>query len=188
MLFFTRVFRYFQNEILDEEQQSPRYEPDPCYPRVCSANEYCCPGYICVIMDNVRGTCMPLYGRKYGELCRHDSDCESGLVCDISALSGASVCRPPTIVAKQYGEDCITSSDCDITRGLCCQVQRRHRQVPRKVCSYFKDPLLCVGTVAADQRYNKKSFFLPFPANTHTQVKHQIEHTAGEKRIIYNKH
>ncbi|KFB49085.1 AGAP008993-PA-like protein [Anopheles sinensis] len=116
------------------------------------------------------GQCMPLYGRKYGELCRHDSDCESGLVCDISALSGASVCRPPTIVAKQYGEDCITSSDCDITRGLCCQVQRRHRQVPRKVCSYFKDPLLCVGTVAADQ------------------VKHQIEHTAGEKRIIYNKH
>lgn len=166
---------FLQNEILDEEQQSPRYEPDPCYPRVCSANEFCCPGHICVIVDSVSplsvmGQCMPLYGRKYGELCRHDSDCESGLVCDISALSGASVCRPPTIVAKQYGEDCITSSDCDITRGLCCQVQRRHRQVPRKVCSYFKDPLLCVGTVAADQ------------------VKHQIEHTAGEKRIIYNKH
>uniref|UniRef100_A0A182Y0J1 Uncharacterized protein n=1 Tax=Anopheles stephensi TaxID=30069 RepID=A0A182Y0J1_ANOST len=171
----TSSLFFASNEILDEEQQSPRYEPDPCYPRMCSANEFCCPGYICVIMDNdspisVRGTCMPLYGRKYGELCRHDSDCESGLVCDISALSGASVCRPPTIVAKQYGEDCITSSDCEITRGLCCQVQRRHRQVPRKVCSYFKDPLLCVGTVAADQ------------------VKHQIEHTAGEKRIIYNKH
>uniref|UniRef100_A0A182NBL3 ITG-containing peptide n=1 Tax=Anopheles dirus TaxID=7168 RepID=A0A182NBL3_9DIPT len=106
----------FQNEILDEEQQSPRYEPDPCYPRACSANEYCCPGYICINTDGVVGICMPMYGRKYGELCRHDSDCESGLVCDISALSGASVCRPPTIVAKQYGEDCITSSDCDITR------------------------------------------------------------------------
>lgn len=31
------------------------------------------------------------------------------------------------------GEDCIMSSDCDITKGLCCQVQRRHRQAPRKV-------------------------------------------------------
>ena len=43
---------YLQNEILDEEQQSPRYEPDPCYPRACSANEYCCPGFICVAVDD----------------------------------------------------------------------------------------------------------------------------------------
>lgn len=25
------------------------------------------------------------------------------------------------------------SSECDISRGLCCQLQRRHRQAPRKV-------------------------------------------------------
>lgn len=25
------------------------------------------------------------------------------------------------------------SGECDISRGLCCQLQRRHRQTPRKV-------------------------------------------------------
>lgn len=167
---------FLQNEILDEEQQNQRIEAeDVCYGRPCYSNENCCPGLVCVNVDGVSpisvvGHCMFSLGRKYGEMCQRDSDCESGLVCDISTLSGASVCRPPIVLAKQYAEDCITSSDCDITRGLCCQVQRRHRQVPRKVCSYFKDPLLCIGTVAADQ------------------VKHEIQHTAGEKRIIYNKH
>lgn len=161
---------FLQNEILDEDQQNQRIEDDACFGKPCYSNENCCPGLVCVNVDGVIGHCMIVMGRKYGELCRRDSDCESGLVCDISTLSGASVCRPPMVLAKQYAEDCITSSDCDITRGLCCQVQRRHRQVPRKVCSYFKDPLLCIGTVAADQ------------------VKHEIEHTAGEKRIIYNKH
>lgn len=81
-----------------------------------------------------------------------------------------------------------------IFSGLCCQLQRRHRQLPRKVCrthlmlsafhfsgleirfinihigfpfffstpisfswlrmqvcSYFRDPLTCIGTVATDQ-------------------------------------
>ncbi|XP_029709042.1 prohormone-3 isoform X3 [Aedes albopictus] len=162
---------FLQNEILDEEQQNQRIDgEDVCYGRPCYSNENCCPGLVCVNVDGVIGHCMFSLGRKYGEMCQRDSDCESGLVCDISTLSGASVCRPPIVLAKQYAEDCITSSDCDITRGLCCQVQRRHRQVPRKVCSYFKDPLLCIGTVAADQ------------------VKHEIQHTAGEKRIIYNKH
>ena len=51
-----------------------------------------------------------------GELCRRDADCESGLVCDISAIGGPSVCRAPMVLAKQYAEDCTTSSDCDITR------------------------------------------------------------------------
>lgn len=51
-----------------------------------------------------------------GELCRRDADCESGLVCDVSAAGGANVCRAPMAVAKQYAEDCSTSSDCDITR------------------------------------------------------------------------
>lgn len=62
------------------------------------------------------GNCLFAYGRKLGELCRRDADCESGLICDVSAVSGASVCRAPMAVAKQYAEDCLTSSDCDITR------------------------------------------------------------------------
>lgn len=64
----------------------------------------------------VMGNCLFAYGRKLGELCRRDADCESGLICDVSAVSGASVCRAPMAVAKQYAEDCLTSSDCDITR------------------------------------------------------------------------
>lgn len=64
----------------------------------------------------VMGNCLFAYGRKLGELCRRDADCESGLICDLSAVSGASVCRAPMAVAKQYAEDCLTSSDCDITR------------------------------------------------------------------------
>ena len=51
-----------------------------------------------------------------GELCRRDADCESGLVCDVSAAGGPNVCRAPIVVAKQYAEECSTSSDCDITR------------------------------------------------------------------------
>lgn len=71
----------------------------------------------------VMGNCLFAYGRKLGELCRRDADCESGLICDLSAVSGASVCRAPMAVAKQYAEDCLTSSDCDITRYVhsgCC--------------------------------------------------------------------
>lgn len=37
------------------------------------------------------GNCLFAYGRKLGELCRRDADCESGLICDVSAASGASV-------------------------------------------------------------------------------------------------
>ena len=31
------------------------------------------------------------------------------------------------------GEDCRTSSDCNIQRGLCCKLQRRARSQPKKV-------------------------------------------------------
>lgn len=33
------------------------------------------------------------------------------------------------------GEDCDVSSECDIAKGLCCKIMRRHRQSPRKVQS-----------------------------------------------------
>ena len=69
-----------------------------------------------LLLFSVIGNCLFAYGRKLGELCRRDADCESGLVCDVSAVGGASVCRAPMVIAKQYAEDCATSSDCDITR------------------------------------------------------------------------
>ncbi|CRK97940.1 CLUMA_CG011312, isoform A [Clunio marinus] len=155
----------FQGENFIEEEPAI-IEEEICYGKRCTANEHCCPGSVCVDVDGVIGNCLFAYGRKLGELCRRDADCESGLVCDVSAVGGASVCRAPMVVAKQYAEECTTSSDCDITRGLCCQLQRRHRQAPRKVCSYFKDPLVCIGTVAMDKILNQ-----------------EIEHTAGEKRL-----
>ncbi|XP_074042199.1 space blanket [Leptinotarsa decemlineata] len=149
-----------------EEYVSENGDDEPCYGKRCTANEHCCPGSVCVDVDGVIGSCLFAYGRRLGELCRRDSDCESGLVC-AEAEVGAStrVCRPPVHQDKQYSETCNMSSECDISRGLCCQLQRRHRQVPRKVCLYFKDPLVCIGPVAPDQ------------------IKSNIQHTAGEKRL-----
>ena len=43
--------------------------------------------------------------------------------------------------------ECQTSSECDASRGLCCQVIKRHRMAPRKLCYYFSDPQSCIGTV-----------------------------------------
>ncbi len=63
------------------------------------------------------------------------------------------------------GEDCRTSSDCNIAKGLCCKLQRRARSQPKKICTYFTDPALCLGPVAA------------------SMVRSSIEHTAGEKRL-----
>ncbi|KAI4468741.1 transmembrane protease serine [Holotrichia oblita] len=156
-----------------EEFEVNRGDEDPCYERPCTANEHCCPAQVCIDVDgetlpfvSAVGTCVFAYGRRIGELCRRDSDCESGLVCSEGDQGiSARICRPPVQQDKQYSELCNMSSECDISRGLCCQLQRRHRQQPRKVCSYFKDPLVCIGPVAADQ------------------VKNAVQHTAGEKRL-----
>lgn len=98
-------------------------------------NSTVCPLQEIFLKFLVEGTCLFAYGRRVGELCRRDSDCESGLVCAEPEQGGAStrVCRPPVRQDKQYSESCNMSSECDITRGLCCQLQRRHRQAPRKV-------------------------------------------------------
>lgn len=155
------------DSIIDEfETEGNDGAEEPCYGKSCTANEHCCPGSVCVDVDGVVGSCLFAYGRRVGELCRRDSDCESGLVC-AETEQGVStrVCRPPVQQDKQYSEPCNMSSECDIARGLCCQLQRRHRQAPRKMCSYFKDPLVCIGPVATDQ------------------IKNSIEHTAGEKRL-----
>ncbi|XP_039299246.1 ITG-like peptide [Nilaparvata lugens] len=151
----------------------------PCYGRRCSANEYCCEGSICIDVDGrkqqshetslmksvpISGTCLPLYGLRQGELCRRDNDCETGLVC--TDTGEGRTCQPAITSRKLYNEECSMSSECDIHKGLCCQFQRRHRQAPRKVCSYFKDPLVCIGPVASDQIKMA-----------------DLERTAGEKRL-----
>ncbi|XP_034242758.1 ITG-like peptide isoform X3 [Thrips palmi] len=157
-----------QENPTDMYQELAETDPEPCYGRKCTANEHCCPGSVCIDIEGVTGSCVFAYGLRQGELCRRDNDCESGLVCSEEAGEGRQ-CRPPSNSRKQYsvaGEECMMSSECDIHKGLCCQFQRRHRQAPRKVCSYFKDPLICIGPVASDQ------------------VKElDIEHTAGEKRL-----
>ncbi|KAJ8966325.1 hypothetical protein NQ314_003592 [Rhamnusium bicolor] len=114
-----------------EEYVSENNEDEPCYGKRCTANEHCCPGSVCVDVDG--GSCLFAYGRRVGELCRRDSDCESGLVCAEADGGISRVCRPPVHQDKQYSEPCNMSSECDISRGLCCQLQRRHRQAPRKV-------------------------------------------------------
>ncbi|XP_024874228.1 ITG-like peptide isoform X1 [Temnothorax curvispinosus] len=138
---------------------------EPCYERKCAYNDHCCPGSICVNIDGVVGTCIYDFGMKQGELCRRDGDCETGLMCTEMAGRETKSCQPPTTSSKLYNEECTMSNECDISRGLCCQLQRRHRQTPRKVCSYFKDPLVCIGPVATDQ------------------IKSVIQYTSGEKRI-----
>ncbi|KZC07076.1 PREDICTED: prohormone-3 [Dufourea novaeangliae] len=141
--------------------------PDvPCEDRTCTANEHCCPGFICVDVDGVIGHCEIFdFGQKQGELCRRDNDCETGLMCALVPGSETRSCQPPVTSNKLYNEECNMSGECDISRGLCCQLQRRHRQTPRKVCSYFKDPLVCIGPVATDQ------------------IKSVVQYTSGEKRI-----
>ncbi|XP_015121319.1 prohormone-3 [Diachasma alloeum] len=148
-------------------------DDDSCDHRPCGRNEYCCPGQICLANDadgGPEGTCFYFRGLKQGELCVRDNDCESGLMCGDVPGGDTRSCQPPVTSNKQYSEECLMSRECDISRGLCCQIQRRHRQTTRKICSYFKDPLVCIGPVATDQ------------------IKSIVQYTSGEKRITQGQH
>lgn len=135
-----------------------------CSGKKCTANEHCCDDHVCIDDNELTGRCFPIWGKKAGEACMRDSDCESGFVC--AADNGRMrVCQPVAEGIAALGEDCRTSSDCNVSRGLCCKLQRRARSKPKKICSYFADANQCIGPVA-----------------TH-QVEHMPEHTAGEKRI-----
>lgn len=133
--------------MIEEEEPYSLELKKPCYGNLCTSNDYCCPGTVCDWDGGTySGRCVFARGRRLGELCRRDNDCESGLMCALSAGSlASSVCSVP-LNAKQYNEECQTSSDCDISRGLCCQLQRRHRQTHRKV--------------SADTAVNKYSWLL----------------------------
>ncbi|KAI8441798.1 hypothetical protein MSG28_005484 [Choristoneura fumiferana] len=136
-----------------------------------AVKQQCC-ALLCFGVENDGGRCLPAFaGRKLGEICNRENQCEAGLVCEEVVPGEMHVCRPPTAGRKQYNEDCSASSECDITRGLCCVMQRRHRQKARKSCGYFKEPLVCIGPVATDQ------------------IREFVQHTAGEKRIgVYRLH
>ncbi|CAG0920801.1 unnamed protein product [Notodromas monacha] len=131
---------------MDEDE-----EADACYKRKCSANENCCEGSVCVEIDGVEGECLPADGRSEGERCIRDEDCEVGLFCEREHKSGGKFCQASVSRKKQLNEGCDMSVDCDIEKGLCCQLQRRIRQRAKKVCSYFSDALQCIGPVAVDK-------------------------------------
>lgn len=154
-------------EIIEEEMEAEAR--DPCNGKSCTMNEHCCNGHVCVDTDDAMnsGICLPVYGLRQGETCTRDTDCESGFVCTLSneLEAGGRTCQTPVPGDKGLGEDCRTSSDCNITKGLCCKLHRRARSQPKKICSYFSDPMMCLGPVATDQ------------------VVTAIEHTAGEKRL-----
>lgn len=138
---------------------------DSCSGRRCSANEHCCAGSVCVDIDGPSvGTCLPHHGQSEGTECQRSSDCDVSLVC--AASEGGKTCQQPTETKKLYNEECSGSSECDITKGLCCQKLRRHRQSPRKACSYFRDPMVCLGAVSSLDG-----------------VKDKVHYTANEKRL-----
>ncbi|GAB6019147.1 hypothetical protein CHUAL_000766 [Chamberlinius hualienensis] len=154
-----------RNQIIEKEESSNRPEVDwnmfpdvddnepdsSCAGRKCTANEHCCPGAVCVDTEGLVGTCLPVYGSKQGEPCEKTSDCENGLVCmdnnENDVIFRTCQRDASNYHRKQYNEDCNTSNECMVEKGLCCQVQRRHRQAPRKICIYFKDERACIGTV-----------------------------------------
>lgn len=50
----------------------------------------------------VTGTCVYDFGMKQGELCRRDSDCETGLMCAEMSGRETKSCQPPTTSNKLY--------------------------------------------------------------------------------------
>merc|ERR1712126_672745 len=138
-------------------------DDDPCR-RKCTSNEHCCEGHVCVDTQNsVTGSCLPVFGKKEGEVCYRDNDCETGYLC-LEGYNGRMECQPPAPGTGKFGEECRESSECNIHAGLCCRLQRRQKMQPKKLCTYFTDPEVCIGAVSASQN------------------KRVIEHTAGEKR------
>merc|ERR1712088_1307025 len=59
--------------------KSEEEDNDPCHQRKCTSNEHCCDGHVCVDTQNsVTGSCLPVFGKKEGEICYRDTDCETG--------------------------------------------------------------------------------------------------------------
>ena len=101
-------------ELLEEEAAAS--DPDPCHKRKCTSNEHCCDGMVCVDTSNggevidinphlanpcltVTGSCLPVFGKKSGENCYQDADCETGYVCV------DDTCSEPMPGAGKFGEE-----------------------------------------------------------------------------------
>ena len=48
------------------------------------------------------GTCLPVWGKKQGEHCYNDADCESGFLC--MGTGGKRTCQTPTPGDKMLGK------------------------------------------------------------------------------------
>jgi hypothetical protein len=157
----SRVLEAPIQELLRQEEE----DNDPCHQRKCTSNEHCCDGHVCVDTQNsVTGSCLPVFGKKEGEICYRDTDCETGFLC-MEGLNGRMECQPPAPGAGKFGEECRSSNECNIHLGLCCRLQRRQKMQPKKLCTYYTDPEVCIGPVASAQN------------------KRVMQHTAGEKRM-----
>ena len=117
----TVLWTFFQDlaEIIEEELEAEAQ--DPCNGRTCSMNEQCCNGHVCVDTEDsktnyskkytshlrscfviVMGRCLPVYGKKQGENCNRDTDCESGFVC-LDSVAGRT-CQTPLPGDKGLGK------------------------------------------------------------------------------------
>jgi len=108
-----------------------------CVAKKCTSTDQCCKGTVCVAIDESLGTCLPVFQSRKGESCITDNDCGIGLIC-----------RNDQCQSENRNDECDTSNECDVGKGLCCQLLRRHRQAPRKACVYYQDPRMCIGNVS----------------------------------------
>ncbi|GIY44911.1 prohormone-3 [Caerostris darwini] len=125
-------------------------EVDKCHGKKCFHSEECCKGSACVDIEGASGRCLPIHNKVFYQSCEKDSDCGAGLAClDSGNFPRFKTCQLEggTIEKKGFNDECVTSSECDTDRGLCCQVLRRHRMASKKLCYYFLDPKSCVGDV-----------------------------------------
>ena len=117
-------------DILDEESEAERSNLDSCAGKMCTANEHCCDKHVCVDADEstyepkpyryrnlisimhvfnyfplyvlATGTCLPIWGKKQGEHCYNDQDCESGFLC--MGAGAKRTCQTPTPGDKLLGK------------------------------------------------------------------------------------
>ncbi|XP_067630342.1 uncharacterized protein spab [Eurosta solidaginis] len=75
--------------------------------------------------------------------------------------NGANISPNMPLNVKQFDEDCISSSDCNVAKGLCCQFQRTHHRIhPRKLCAYFRDPFMCIGIMPTENKEDRNTGLL----------------------------
>lgn len=125
---------------------------DSCYMRRCLSNDQCCSQSICLSLDENIGYCFLFRGLNYGENCKEDKDCDYHLVCRRTSHFEFGKCRESDYDKLMYGQVCNSTMDCNFRNGLCCISQKRARQKPRNICSYYTNPLRCIDVVPADSR------------------------------------